>query len=802
MKLHSIAISNFRVIRRAELRFPDQVIGITGPNGAGKSSIVEAIAWSLYGARVARSGREEIRSTYAAADDNCTVVLEFEIGQENYRLERSLVGRTERSEVILYRGSSRESAGTTETEKYVTHLLGLDWRGFVTSFLARQQELNALANLTPADRRAQLAGMLGIDRLDRAIKLVKEDRRVAEQGAELLQQQVAVLEVVRARLRQLREHVATVENQHVTLDGAWREADRKLAAATVESREHEMKAQVCSEARGRMDGARQTIRHLAQRAGELAVRQAGLEAAQRELDSIEPLLIDVDRRKAELDELKQHREAAARINQLTLQAAAWRVEIEQANRAVAELTAEQDGLNQTRAELPDDLADQVRVTEARLEETRRLWSDHKAALAADEQTVAQLTEQLESIERVGPEAVCERCRRPFGIELPEIKKHLASELAVSEGTCRKRREELIRLQERGQELKADADRLRQLDQRRLEMDLKLKNLHTRLADLQGRRQRLASQMGQLDEQLKALGAVAYDPGRLEQLATEVARLERLRGRSLELRGELKGGQEVAAISARLVEQRAQAEAEAASIESQIKVIGFDPVAFEAATRTLAEQQAAANEARLALSEAAKELEIGRREVKMKEEELERLDEIGRRLESVRTDQYYAEKLANLFGDFRKFTISRIRPRLAELSSQLMAEMTGGKYSLVELDEDYNLQVMDNGAFFGIDRFSGGEKDLASLCLRLSISLALTESAGLDRSFIILDEVFGSQDSGRRELIFEALANLKPRFPQMILITHLEELKHKVETIIEVMPQPGGWSEVRVNGGLV
>ena len=132
----------------------------------------------------------------------------------------------------------------------------------------------------------------------------------------------------------------------------------------------------------------------------------------------------------------------------------------------------------------------------------------------------------------------------------------------------------------------------------------------------------------------------------------------------------------------------------------------------------------------------------------------------------------------------------------------MAEMTGGKYSLVELDEDYNLQVMDNGAFFGIDRFSGGEKDLASLCLRLAISLALTESAGLDRSFIILDEVFGSQDTGRRELIFEALANLKPRFPQMILITHLEELKHKVETIVEVAPQPGGWSEVRVNGGLV
>jgi len=176
--------------------------------------------------------------------------------------------------------------------------------------------------------------------------------------------------------------------------------------------------------------------------------------------------------------------------------------------------------------------------------------------------------------------------------------------------------------------------------------------------------------------------------------------------------------------------------------------------------------------------------------------------IEKKLEQSRTDQFYAEKLVSLFGDFRKFTISRIRPRLAVLSSQLMAEMSGSRYSLVELDEDYNLQVMDNGEYFGIDRFSGGEKDLASLCLRLAISLALTESAGLDRSFVILDEVFGSQDTGRRELIFESLANLKERFPQMILITHLDELKHKVEMLVELLPQPGGWSEVRVNGEVV
>jgi transposase len=95
-----------------------------------------------------------------------------------------------------------------------------------------------------------------------------------------------------------------------------------------------------------------------------------------------------------------------------------------------------------------------------------------------------------------------------------------------------------------------------------------------------------------------------------------------------------------------------------------------------------------------------------------------------------------------------------------------------------------------------------EKDLANLCLRLAISLALTESAGLSRSFIILDEVFSSQDSERKELIVKALANLKNHFPQIFLITHIKDIRDQVQKLIEVFSTGAGWSEVRVNGSTV
>ncbi|HOZ07620.1 MAG TPA: AAA family ATPase, partial [candidate division Zixibacteria bacterium] len=96
--------TDFRVLKSVDLTFADEVIGITGGNGAGKSSLVEAIAWALYGNQAARSRREEIKAAFARPEDLCEVSLEFLINDEKYRVIRRLVGKSERPEVELYRG--------------------------------------------------------------------------------------------------------------------------------------------------------------------------------------------------------------------------------------------------------------------------------------------------------------------------------------------------------------------------------------------------------------------------------------------------------------------------------------------------------------------------------------------------------------------------------------------------------------------------------------------------------------------------------------------------------------------------
>jgi exonuclease SbcC len=135
--------------------------------------------------------------------------------------------------------------------------------------------------------------------------------------------------------------------------------------------------------------------------------------------------------------------------------------------------------------------------------------------------------------------------------------------------------------------------------------------------------------------------------------------------------------------------------------------------------------------------------------------------------------------------------------LASYSSDFFERLTDGKYRELELDENYNLLIYDNGNPYEIERFSGGEEDLANLCLRLAISEVITERAGGIFNFIILDEIFGSQDIFRRQNIMKALNSLSSKFRQIFLITHIDDLKNDVENIIFVNENEDGTSSIKI-----
>jgi len=799
VRLVHLEIDNFRVIRHARLSFPDAVIGVVGPNGAGKSSLVEAIAWALYGNTAVRSSKDEIKSVYADRGDDCRVRLSFGLGGETYTVERALVGPRERPEAAVLRGDKVEVSGATDTVRFAAGLLGLDWRGFLTSFLARQQELNALADFPPQQRRDHLAGMLGIERLDRALQKLKQDRRVLDERASGLAEQAGRLDETRRRLHENAEHIEQLEPKVNGLLGALESA----RAAYVESdrvyREHYEKRLRCSELDGRLEACRQSLTSLREQAATASARKAVLETGRDRLAVL-------DRETASWEQLKTRWEGLRKaVAQATL-IAQLRSELNSISETETGLSDQGSRLREDLGRLdealgaiPADIDAQFADVAAELERARAGYTETKAETVSIEKELTRLNGQVTAIGKVGPDAVCDRCHRPFGDDLPAIRNHLESEHALLAESLAVHRERLEALTVQGQLLKDKHTTLRHASQRRRDLLSKKTESNNRRADLEARLAAATKRKQELETRLAEFAAPDIQPGEQEQVEQQTIRVERLREEALHLQGQLTELPGLIAHLADLRDRSMVAEKKEADLLAQRGTIAHDPALFARIADDHTRSQQAVESARQAHTVAERDLQIARHQHQTCLDELARLQLAADQLETTRQDIFYSEKLGQLFGDFRKVMIAGIRPRLADLAGRLMAEMSGGKYSLVDLDPDYNLRIMDFGQYYGIDRFSGGEKDLASLCLRLAISLALTESAGLERSFVILDEVFGSQDAGRRDLIMEALGGLKARFPQMILITHLDELKHKVETLIEVIPTAGGWSEVSCNG---
>ncbi len=164
-------------------------------------------------------------------------------------------------------------------------------------------------------------------------------------------------------------------------------------------------------------------------------------------------------------------------------------------------------------------------------------------------------------------------------------------------------------------------------------------------------------------------------------------------------------------------------------------------------------------------------------------EIQKFTERQIEVERLRRDVRLCDECDRMVTEFRKYVNSSIRPRMAELASEYLADLTDGRYTAVELAEDFTPTVVEDGEAKSV--ISGGEEDILNLCMRISLSHMLAERAGQHFSLLILDEVFGSLDEGRRSNVLALLEKLRNRFEQIVIITHLDDIKDGVQHLIQV-----------------
>jgi exonuclease SbcC len=135
-------------------------------------------------------------------------------------------------------------------------------------------------------------------------------------------------------------------------------------------------------------------------------------------------------------------------------------------------------------------------------------------------------------------------------------------------------------------------------------------------------------------------------------------------------------------------------------------------------------------------------------------------------------------------------------------------MSGGQYELKRRKEaddkrsqtGLELDVIDhyNGTERSVKTLSGGESFKASLSLALGLSDEIQSSAGgirLDTMFV--DEGFGSLDEESLNQAIRALLTLSEGNRLVGIISHVAELKERIERQIVVTKEKSGGSAVRI-----
>lgn len=239
-------------------------------------------------------------------------------------------------------------------------------------------------------------------------------------------------------------------------------------------------------------------------------------------------------------------------------------------------------------------------------------------------------------------------------------------------------------------------------------------------------------------------------------------------------------------------------ADFASIEEKLAALGYSEEKHISAKLALKDAQARLDAAKEEVLRWQVRLKVLEKEMEWLRIEAKRKEELERELSKITKQLQVVETTRTLINRFVDHILVRIREEIARTAGRILDEVTG-KYSTLIIDDDFNILVEDGGSFYPISRYSGGEIDMIAVSVRVAISEYLMRFSQ-DRSgysFLILDEVFGSQDVEHRESMINMLRNLDDRFPQIFAISHISEVQGQFDNTIHVVEDEVGYSQATV-----
>ena len=810
MILDRLVLKNFKRFRDEEIRFSDGITGILGNNGTGKSSLVQAIFFALYGVQATGIAADYIVSSFASPKEKCEVRLDFRIGGDSYTVLRTFrKGKSVTHDVTFHKNKKLMATGVSQVETEIKRTIGMGPVDFKNTIYAGQKDLLTLLENTPGKRKEWFLRALGIDFLNtESQKILKE--RTEGKTAELQRKEG---ELAALSGRQSEEELAALKNSVTAFTAAIGEHEKTRDLLVKKRAELEAQAKVLAEKKIAVTALLRQQQMLRQELANETAQEKKLNSAlalvaaeEDEYHRIEKTATSYADVRARLDQFQKTKAEHVRLcGELGFAQREIDEIVSRIKKQEALITGlETDAREQARllSSVREGIGAGPHVADDRLEGavSYRLNEimTRAGTLAAQQERYREEQEKLahdqDTIRKAGPDGVCPLCRQKLGAHFGSLDDEFSKklkELETKAGADRGKQERLLKEQSAIESLKPALDALRTLTGR-----LKLRaGYESELAELNKKHQQKGKEQQAHTEAIRKLG---FDTAAYQACEEEAATVQKVQLRYTELGKKI--GQAVTT-KQHLDELRgriAARNAELVKLEQETAAAAFDPDAIKKVETALAGTDSTLRNEEVAIAGATRDKTFA-------EEKIADYQKTGKQIAGLKTqaetlkDEIDLLKLTrSLIAEYVVYLMQVVRSRLEGEVSRIISEITGGRYEQVLLDEDFNLLVRDIDNDYAIDRFSGGEQDDIAVALRIALSRYLAELHQVHEStFLIFDEIFGSQDEERRTNLLTALRTQESRFPQILLISHIAEIQGEFASTLMVEMGTDNTSRVRV-----
>ncbi len=575
----------------AELNFATfDLACISGVNGAGKSSLLDAITWALFG-RARRRDDALVNTRSVAAE----VAFIFAYEGNIYRVQRALQrGKTSSLEFQLCQATPQEldldqitssaipwkpltMRTLRETQARIERTLRLDYDTFVNASFILQGKADQFTQLQPAERKQILASILGLEVWEVYRQRAAERRKATERESDALKGQIAGIEEELAEEQQRKTRLEEVEKQLEDLSRRCRAQEELLENYRRTLAILDEQCKIVDELRRQLEDEQKSLeeqkkslterKQERQQMNQILAEEAQIQAAYQAWHQSREDVKDWD------DLAKKYRQQEQRRRQPLDIINAERARLMEEKRALdeklAEITTQQSALESLQAQITanqealkrlEEHLEQRLQLEATLNEARQRQAQIEAENPLLKKEMETLKGRIDRLRENLEEAVCPTCGKPLSLE--------------------ERQTLITSLETQGKEI---AERYRANKAFLIEVENQIRECERLIADLshiEAEQKRLWEKIASMQTQAETI-----QQNLRQWEANEAPRL--------------------AQINQALQDETYAPEARKllAQIDAELKAIGYDPEAHEAARK--AEKEGRSSEERLRALEKAR-----------------------------------------------------------------------------------------------------------------------------------------------------------------------------------------------------